>query len=147
MTSLSVQYCFPAKCFCFHVGEQKIVRWCQIRVIWRVIKQFKGVQSHSHAQQPLQLQTCVLCRNVVLVKQAVLLRQFSRPSPKCLYSTTFQTPELLIQCGFIWKETMQLVSGMVEFMDAKFQCCGTTPSLIVSLWTFQPTLVKGMIVV
>ena len=30
-------------------------------------------------------------------------------------STTFQSPELVIQCGFIWKETMQLVSGNVEF--------------------------------
>ena len=27
----------------------------------------------------------------------------------------FQSPELLIQCGFIWKETMHLVSGKVEF--------------------------------
>ena len=34
---------------------------------------------------------------------------------KCHYGTTFQNPELLIQCGFIWKETMQLVSGKVEF--------------------------------
>ena len=40
----------------FHVGEQKIVRWCQIRRIWRVMVQFKR---HSHTQQPLQLQTCV----------------------------------------------------------------------------------------
>ena len=30
-------------------------------------------------------------------------------------STTFQSHELLIHCGFIWKETMQLVSGKVEF--------------------------------
>ena len=30
-------------------------------------------------------------------------------------STTFQSPELLIRCGFIWKEAMQLVSGEVEF--------------------------------
>ena len=38
------------------------------------------VQSHSHAQQPLQSQ--FVCRSIVLVKQDSL-RQFSRPSPKC----------------------------------------------------------------
>ena len=30
-------------------------------------------------------------------------------------STTFQSPELLIQCGFICNNTMQLVLGKVEF--------------------------------
>ena len=48
MTSSLVWYCFPAKCL-FHVGEQKIVRWCQIRRIWSVITQFKAtVMQHSN---------------------------------------------------------------------------------------------------
>ena len=35
---------------------------------------------------------------------------------------------LNIQCGFIWKKTMQLVSGKVmSSMHAKFHCYGTTP--------------------
>ena len=42
---------------------------------------------------------------IVLVKQDSL-RQFSIHSQN-VSSTTFQSPELLIQCGFIWKETMQ----------------------------------------
>ena len=42
-------------------------------------------------------------------------------------STTFQSPELLIQCGFIWKETMQLVSGNVEF-NACFIAMAQLPS-------------------
>ena len=36
----------PTQVF-FYVGKQKIIRWCQ------------PVQSHSHAQQPLQPQNCV----------------------------------------------------------------------------------------
>ena len=31
----------------FHVGEQKIVRWCQIRRIWKVINEFKATVTHS----------------------------------------------------------------------------------------------------
>ena len=42
------------------------------------------------------------------------LHQFSRISQN-VSSTTFQSSELLIQCGFIWKETMQLELGKVEF--------------------------------
>ena len=38
-----------------------------------------------------------------------------------VFSTTFQSPELLIQCGFIWKDTMQLVSGKVEKKTKKKQ--------------------------
>ena len=45
VTSSSVRYCFPAKKI--HVGEQKIVRWCQIRRIWREINQFKATVRHS----------------------------------------------------------------------------------------------------
>ena len=53
-------------------------------------------------------------------------------------STTFQSPELFVQCGFIWKETMHFISGTVEF---KVSLLWHTSSS-VSLWTFQPTLVK-----
>ena len=63
MTSSSVRYCFPAKCF-IRVGEQKIVRWCQIRRVWRVINQFKDTVTHSsHYNHKL------VCRSIVLVKQ------------------------------------------------------------------------------
>ena len=84
--------------FLFSCWGTEIVRWYQIRVIWRVIKQFKGVQSHSHrshAQQPLQIQTCVLCRNVVLVKQYSFVSFPGRLWN--ISSTTCQTPELLIR--------------------------------------------------
>ena len=61
----------------FHVGEQKIVRWCQIRKIWRVINQFKATVTHSsHCNHIL------VCRSIVLVKQDSL-RQFSRLFTKC----------------------------------------------------------------
>ena len=64
--------------FFFHVGEQNIVRWCQIRRIWRVINQFKATVMHSsHCNHRL------VCRSIVLVKQNSL-HLFSRLSPKCL---------------------------------------------------------------
>ena len=75
--SVSVRYCFPAKCF-FHVGEQKIVRWCQIRRILRMIIHFKATVTHSS-----QCNHRLLCSSTVLVKQDSLC-QFSRPSQKCL---------------------------------------------------------------
>ena len=80
----------------FYVGEQKIVRWCQIRRIW----------------QPLQPQTCVQdhCPGETGLALSVFQAIF-----EIFPITTFQSPELLIQCGFNWKETMQLVSGKVEF--------------------------------
>ena len=45
-----------------------------------------------------------VCKSIVLVKQDSL-RQFSRPSPKCLHSCTFESPELLNQCGFYLEGT------------------------------------------
>ena len=56
----------------FHVGEQKIVRWCQIRNM----EGDQPVQSHSHAQQPFQPQNCVqehcpfTLNKIILGKQA-----------------------------------------------------------------------------
>ena len=55
-------------------------------------------------------------------------------------STTLQSPELLIQCRFIWNETMQLVSGKVELNAWQVSLLWHN-SFLVSLWTFQPTLV------
>ena len=53
--------------------------------------------------------------------------------------TPFQSPKVLIQCGFIWKETMHLVSRK------EFNACQVSllwhNSFLVSLWTLQPTLV------
>ena len=67
------------------------------------------VQSHSHAQQPLQQQTCVQehCPGETGPPSCPFISFPGRLQN--VSSTTFQSPELLIQCGFIWKETMQLV--------------------------------------
>ena len=60
----------PSRVF-FHVGEQKIVRWCQIWRIWR-INQVKATVTHSsHCNHRL------LHRSIDLVKLDSL-RQFSR---------------------------------------------------------------------
>ena len=59
--------------------------------------------------------------------------------PGCLRnvsSTIFQSPEVLIQYEFIWKETMQLVSGKVEFNACQVSLLWHK-SFLVSLWTFQ----------
>ena len=56
-----------------------------------------------------------------------------------VYSTTFQSPELLIQCGFIWKGTTQLVSWKVEFNACQVSLLWH--NFLISLWTFHPTLV------
>ena len=101
MTSSSVRYCFPAKCF-FVLGEQKIVRLCQIRII---MEGDQPAQSHSHEQQLLQPQTCVQAHCPVPVKQRTPFVYFPGRFEMSLYiDTTFQSLE----------ETMQFVSGKVE---------------------------------
>ena len=55
MTSSSVRYCFPAKCF-FHVEEQKIVRFPQNK---ENVEGDQPVQTQSFTEHPLQPQTCV----------------------------------------------------------------------------------------
>ena len=72
-----------------HVGEKKIAIWCQIRRIWRTGQPFEG---HSHVQQPLQPQTCVQehCHGSPFGNFPGRLRKVS--------GTTFQNPELLMQC-------------------------------------------------
>ena len=71
----------------------------------------KPVQSHSHTQQPWQPQTCGQehCPGETGLSSSVFR------AIKNVASTTFQSPEVLIQCEFIWKEILQLVSGKVEF--------------------------------
>ena len=53
-------------------------------------------------------------------------------------STTFQSPELLIQFEFIWTETLQLVFGKVEFnaCQVSFLWHG---SFVVSVWITIPS--------
>ena len=84
----------------FHVEEQKI--WCQIRIIWRVINQLKATATHSsHCNHRL------VCQSIVLVKQDsypfVSFPSRSRNICSTSRPTAFQSPELLIQYGFIRK--------------------------------------------
>ena len=51
-------------------------------------------------------------------------------------NTTVKCPELFIERGFIWMETMH---ENVELMHVKLHCCGN--AFMVRLLTFQPTLV------
>ena len=99
------------------------------------------VQS-SHAQQPLQPQkSCMQERCPGEIRPT--LSVFQARYPNCLYSTTCQSLELLIQCRFIWKETMQLVSGKIEFNACQVALLWHN-SFLVSLWTFQPTRTWGV---
>ena len=65
--------------FFFHVGKQKIVRWCQIRIIWRVINQFKATVMHSSHWNHI-----LVCTNNVLVKQDSLPSVFQAVSEMSL---------------------------------------------------------------
>ena len=91
-----IKYCFPARCFCFfHVGEQRIVRWCQFRRIWRVINHLNAT-----VMQTAAIATRDLCAGALSWWNRTPFVGF----PDCsrnVSSTTFQSPELLIQCGFI----------------------------------------------
>ena len=72
----SVRYCFPVKWGFFVLGTENS-QMVPNQEDWELEQ---PVQSHSHAQQPLQPQT--VCRSIVLVKQDSL-RQFFRPFTKC----------------------------------------------------------------
>ena len=101
-----------------------MVRWCQIRRIWRVINQFKATVTHSSRRNHR-----LVCRSIVLVKQDSL-RHFFRPFTKCLYHFS-KSSITYPACVYIWKKTIQLASGKVGFntcmgMHARFKCCGTT---------------------
>ena len=92
------------------------------------------VQSHSHAQQPLQPQTCVQahCPDKTGLPLSVSHYYFSK--------------SWISQCGFIWKETMQLVSRKIEVNAYQVQVSLLwNSSFLVSLWTFQPSLVYSIL--
>ena len=75
------------------------------------------VQTHSHTQQVLQPHTCVQehCPGETGI-------------PSSVFQVVYEMPRVpLIQWGFIWKETRQLIAGNVDLMHGKFHCCGTTP--------------------
>ena len=136
MTSSSVRYCLPAIRVFFHVGEQEIVRWCQIRRIWRVINQFEATVTHRSNYNHRSI--CVQEHCNQWWNRTTFI---SFPGRFCnVSSNTFQSPELLIQCGFTWKKTMQLVSGKVEFNGRQVSLLWHN-SFLVSLWTFQLTLI------
>ena len=109
MTSSLIRYCFPAKCF-LHVGEQKN---SQMVPNDENVEGDQPVQSDSHAQHPLHRQTDSWWNRTPFVR---FLSRFENVS-----STTFQSRELLIQCGFIFyleADNAFIVSGMsgkVEF--------------------------------
>ena len=92
------------------------------------------IQSHSHAQQLLQPQTCV---------QEHYPAETGLPSPDRFeyYFSKYWIIYSVIQCGFILKVTMQLVLGKVEFNACQVPLLWYN-SFLVSLWTFQPTLVQ-----
>ena len=99
-------YCFSAKCFsCWGTENSQMVPSQEN------VEGDQPVQSHSHAQQPLQPQTCVQehCPGEtglpLLVFQAV-----HKMSLVLLFKVLTY---LSIQCGFIWK-TLQFISGKVE---------------------------------
>ena len=71
----------------------------------------QSVQSHNHAQQPLQPQTCV--HEHCPGETGLSLSSFPVHFEVSLV-LLIQSLELHIQCGFIRKETMHLVSGKVE---------------------------------
>ena len=75
------QYCFPAKCFLLFMLRNIIVRWCQIRRIWRMITRSKP-QSRTASIATTDLYVGALSSSVF---QAV--RELS------LSSATFQSPE------------------------------------------------------
>ena len=85
----------------------------------------------------------------------LIMMQYSRTWPKLMWFSFFPqhsfpcsrnvscrpyyfSKSWIIQCGFIWNETMQLVSGRVEFNACQVSLMWH--NFLVSLWTFQPIL-------
>ena len=121
----------------FHVGEQKLVSWCQIGRIWRVINQIKAAVmqiSHCNLVEP------DLCAVALSWWNKTPFVSFSGRLRNA-YSIAFKSRELFIQCGFFWRETMQLVSRKVGFNACQVSLLWCNSFFIVSLWTFQPTFV------
>ena len=133
MTSSSVWYwLLPSKMFflCWRTENGKMVPNQEN------MEKDQPIQKHSHTQQPLQALICVHFPG-----ESGLPSVGSPGRSQNVSSTTFQSPELLIQCGFIWQEIMQLVSGKVEFNACQVLLLWHNNSL-VSIWTFQPSLVN-----
>ena len=130
MTSSSVRYCFPAKLF-FYFGEQKIDGAKSGE--YGGLSNSSKPQSHTAAIATTDLFAGTLSwwNRTPLIIFLIHSRNVS--------NATFQSPELLIQCGFIWKETMQLVAGNIEFNVCQVSLLWHN-SFLVNLGTFQPTL-------
>ena len=114
----------------FHVGEHKIDG--------AKSGEYGGwspVQSHSHAQQPLQSQ--LVCRSIVLVKQDSL-HQFSR------LFTIYISLVLLFKVLNYLSGRKQCISIRKGWINACQVSLLWHNSFLVSLWTFQPTLVLSM---
>ena len=103
-----------------------------------LINQFKATVMHSsHCNHRL------VCRSIVHMFWWNKTPFISFPGCSWIVSnTTSQSPELLIQCGFISKETMWLVPGKVEFNSCQVSLLCHN-SFSVNLWTFQPTLIHS----
>ena len=123
MTSSSVRYCFPAKCFVFMLGEQEIIRWCQIRKIWRVINQFKATVMHSsHCNHRL------VHRSIVLVKQDSLRHAILQAVHEMSLVLFYKVLNYLSSVGLSGRKHYSWYQERLNLMLAKFYCCGTTPS-------------------
>ena len=143
MTSSSVWY-FPAKCLLFFSCWE--TENSQIHVVpnQENMEGDQPVQSHSHTQQPLQPQTCVQenCPG-----ETGLPCQFSSYVNKMslvLYMY-FSKPSITYPVWVIWNlEGNNAVSIRKGFNT--FNACQILSlwhnSFLVSLWTFQPTLVS-----
>ena len=109
-------------------------RWCQIRKIWRVINPFKATVTHWAA-----IATTDLCAGALSWWNRTPFVSF--PGHFEMSLVLLFSPELLIRCGFIWKKTMQLVSGKVDFSACQVSLLWHD-SFLVSLWPFQLTLIS-----
>ena len=100
----------------------------------------EGDQPEKPESRTAAIATTDLCGGALSWWNRIHFVSFPSRFEMSLVSTTFQSPELLIQCGFIWKETMQLVSGKVEFNPCQVSLLWHN-FFLVSLHTFQPTLI------
>ena len=127
MTSSSVRYCVPSKCYIFACCGTENSQIVPNQENMELINQFNARVTHnSHCNHRF------MCRSIVLVKTGLPPSVFL--AVLNISSTTFQSPELLIQCVFIWWKMH--CQERLNLMHAKFNWCGTNS--LASLWTFQP---------
>ena len=83
------------------------------------------VQSHSHAQQPMQPQTCAQenCPGKTGLPSSVLYRPFWNVSSSTIQRITY--PVWVYPEG---NNSVRIRKLRLKLMNAKFHCCGTTPS-------------------